>query len=101
MRQFSCGVFYSNWEDQGVKHANVEKLKLSEPLSVNKLMNDSLTTLKTSVVLKRLQPAGGSSGSAEKEQKVPGPLRMKVWTLSASHLRTALTFVLIFSCWCF
>lgn len=65
-------------EDQGAKHANVEKLKLSELLSVNKLMNDSLTMLKTRVVFKRIQPAGGSSGSAEKEQKVPGPLREPV-----------------------
>lgn len=43
-------LFYSSWEDQDVKHANVEKLRLSELLSVNKLMNDSLTMLKTQVL---------------------------------------------------
>lgn len=56
----------------------MEKLKLSELLSVNKLMNDSLIFKDTSVVFKRLQPAGGSSGSTEKEPKVPGPLREPV-----------------------
>lgn len=63
-------LFYSSWEDQGVKHANVEKWKLSELLGVNKLMNDSVTMLKTQMLsLKEFSQQGAAAGPQRRSER--------------------------------